>query len=169
MKGWLPPLTCPECGQHTVLRYQCLSALERLLTVLLICPFRCQVCSHRFLAVRIGRSYPTHIVDRREHVRVPVRLQLAFSGGRIRGEGQVLNLSVGGCMIETDVTVHPQDIYHLELFPSKDQPPLELSAIVRSINGRRVGLKFLASAREHPRLLALLRSKACVHAEHLPA
>jgi hypothetical protein len=161
-------LNCPECGQHAVLRYQCLSPLEHLLAVLRVYPFRCQVCSHRFLAFTVGRSYPTHAVDRREHVRVPVRLQLAFSGGRIRGEGQVLNLSVGGCMIETTVTVHRDDIYHLELFLAEDQPPLELPAIVRSVTGRRVGLKFLASGREDQRLLALVRAKARAHADLLP-
>jgi hypothetical protein len=168
MRGGVALLKCPECGQHALLRYQCLSPLEHLLALLRIYPFRCQVCSHRFLSFSMGRSYPTHTVDRREHVRVPVRLQLAFSGGRMRGEGHVLNLSVGGCMIETNVTVHRDDIYHLELFVTQDQPPLELPAIVRSVTGKRVGLKFLASAREDQRLLALIRAKARAQAELLP-
>jgi PilZ domain-containing protein len=162
------PLKCPECGQDAVLRYQCLSPLEHLLSVLQICPFRCQICSHRFLAFSLGRSYPTHVLDRREHVRMPVQLQLAFSGGRIRGEGQVLNLSVGGCMIETSAPVHVDDIYHLELFVAKDQPPIELAAIARSVIGRRVGLKFLPSAREDQRLLAFLRARARADAELQP-
>jgi hypothetical protein len=154
------PLTCPECGKAAVLRYQCLTALEHLLAVLKICPFRCQVCSHRFLAFTVGRSYSSSPLDRREHVRMPVQMQLAFSGGRIRGEGQVLNLSVGGCMIETGAPVHVDDIYHLELFVGNNQPPLELPAIVRSVSGKRVGLKFLPSAREDQRLLALVRARA---------
>jgi PilZ domain len=162
-------MICPQCGKDTVLRYQCLSSLEQLLSVLQICPFRCQVCSHRFLAFSLGRSYPTHTVDRREHVRIPVQMELAFSGGRIRGEGQVVNLSIGGCMIETAAPVQLDDIYHLELIIADNQPPLVLPAIVRSIGGERVGLKFLPSAEEDQRLLSLVRTKARLEAELQPA
>jgi PilZ domain len=153
-------LTCPECGREAVLRYQCLSPLERLLQFVHIYPFRCQLCSHRFLTFSLGRSYPTDVIDRREHVRIPVNMELAFSAGRIRGQGQVLNLSVGGCMIETRASVHRDDIYHLELYVAEGEPPLELSAIVRSVSGCRVGLKFLPSAQQDPRLLTVLRSRA---------
>jgi hypothetical protein len=158
-------MTCPECGKDTVLRYQCLSSLEQLLSMLQICPFRCQLCSHRFLAFTFGRSYPTDALDRREHVRIPVQMELAFSGGRIRGEGQVVNLSIGGCMIETKAPVQLDDIYHLELVIADHQPSLVLPAIVRSIGGHRVGLKFLPSAQEDQRLLSLVRSKARSEAE----
>jgi hypothetical protein len=153
-------LTCPGCGREAVLRHQCLSPLEWLLSFLQFHPFRCQICSHRFLAFGLGRSYPTHLVDRREHVRIPVHLELAFSGGRMRGHGHVLNLSVGGCMIETLSAVHRDDIFHLELQVSAHEPPVELSAIVRSVSGRRVGLKFLPSAQGDHRLQSLLQSLA---------
>jgi PilZ domain-containing protein len=161
-------MTCPECGKETVLRYQCLSPLEQLLSMLQICPFRCQVCSHRFLAFTVGRSYPQHAIDRREHVRIPVQMELAFSGGRMRGDGQVLNLSIGGCMIETSANVQVDDIYHLELKLAEDQPTLVLPAIVRSIGGKRIGLKFLPSAQEDPRLQSFIRTKARREAELQP-
>ena len=50
----------------------------------------CPQCSCRFLASRIGLDRPRHPVDRREHLRIPVRLYLSFSGGKVRGEGTVL-------------------------------------------------------------------------------
>jgi hypothetical protein len=152
-------LTCPECGSESVLRYQCLSPVEHLLTVLQIHPFRCQLCSHRFRAFSLGRAYPAHLIDRREHRRIAVQMQLAFSGGRLRGEGQVMNLSAGGCMIETSVPVHLDEIYHLELCVADHQPPLELSAIVRSVTGHHVGFKFLPASRDDQRLHALLRDR----------
>jgi hypothetical protein len=96
-------------------------------------------------------------------------MELAFSGGRIRGEGQVVNLSIGGCMIETAAPVQLDDIYHLELIIADNQPPLVLPAIVRSIGGERVGLKFLPSAEEDQRLLSLVRTKARLEAELQPA
>jgi hypothetical protein len=165
---FMSKMTCPECGKDSVLRYQCLSSLEHLLSMLQICPFRCQVCCHRFLAFSLGRSYPDTL-DRREYVRIPVQMELAFSGGRIRGDGQVVNLSIGGCMIETTAPIQLDEIYHLELVIDEHQPRLVLPAIVRSIGGQRVGLKFLPSAQEDQRLLSLVRTKARTEAELQPA
>lgn len=154
------PLRCPQCGKDAVLRSQCFSFRERILSVLLFCPFRCQLCSHRFLAFRWGRCYPTHLVDRREHTRIPVRFSLAFSGGRIRGDGTVLNISIGGCLIQSDAPAHADEIYHLKLFISEQELPIEEAAIVRSVRAKSIGLKFLRTARDNKRLLKFLRERA---------
>ena len=107
------PLRCPQCGTDVVLRARCVSLIERLAGVLLMSPFRCQICSHRFLSFRWGRRYPPHPVDRREHTRIPVRFALAFSGGRISGDGTVLNISAGGCLIRSDAPVRTDEIYYV--------------------------------------------------------
>ena len=51
------------------------------------------------------------------------------------------------------------DIFHLKLFVSREEPPIEVAVMVRSIGGKRVGMKFLRSAREDRRLMAYLRSQ----------
>ena len=82
---------CPECHKESVHWVPCLSPDERLKGLLLVSPFRCQACGHRFLTFRLGRSYPP-VTERRTHERIPVKLALAFSGGRISGEGVVVNI-----------------------------------------------------------------------------
>ncbi len=153
-----PALRCPECNKESVHRVPCLSLEEQLKGLLFVSPFRCQVCGHRFLAFRLGRHYPP-VSERRTHERIPVRLSLAFSGGRIKGEGRLVNISLGGCLIETTAPVKVDDIFHIKLFVNDQDPPLEVAAMVRSVSGKGVGMKFVRSAREDRRLIAYLRSQ----------
>lgn len=139
-------------------RVPCLSPGEQAWSLLFVSPFRCQVCGHRFTAFRLGRHYPP-VTERRTHERIPVRLSLAFSGGRINGEGTLVNISLGGCLIETSAPVKVDDIFHIKLFVNEQDPPLEVAAMVRSVGSKGVGMKFLRSAREDRRLVAYLRSQ----------
>ena len=85
------------------------------------------------MASRLGRSFPIKFIDRRQHLRIPVRLFLSFSGGRIKGEGTVLDISMGGCMIQSDAPVHVDDIFYLQIVLGEGEVPLELAAMVRSV------------------------------------
>ncbi|MGH7166067.1 MAG: PilZ domain-containing protein [Nitrospiraceae bacterium] len=153
------PLSCPQCRKETVLRAHCLSVFERLASLLWVSPFRCQFCSCRFLAFRGGRRYVKDLVDRREHRRIAVRLSLSFSGGKIREEGTVRDLSLGGCVIESNAKVRVDDIFYLQIFIDEDGPPIETAAMVRSVGPRGIGFKFLRSAREDKRLLEYLHAQ----------
>jgi DNA-directed RNA polymerase subunit RPC12/RpoP len=153
-----PVLRCPDCRKESVHRVPCLSLNEQVKSLLFVSPFRCQVCGHRFLAFRLGRRYPP-VSERRTHERIPVRLALAFSGGRIKGEGMLINISLGGCLIETTAPVRVDDIFHVKLFVNDQEPAIEVAAMVRSIGAKGVGMKFVRSARENRRLVAYLRSQ----------
>ena len=142
-----------------MLRAHCLSVFERLASLLWVSPFRCQSCSCRFLAFRGGPRCVKGLVDRREHRRIPVRLSLSFSGGKIRKEGIVRDLSLGGCVIESNAKVRVDDIFYLKIFIDEDGPPIETAAMVRSVGPRRIGFKFLRSAREDKRLLEYLHAQ----------
>ncbi len=152
-------LTCPDCGKDGVLRSQCFNYAERVAMLLLVAPFRCQACSHRFLAFRIGRDYATHLIDRREHKRIPVRLALSFSGGRVRGSGMVRDISMGGCIIECETIVQVNDIFYLQMFLGEQETPVEVAAMVRSVSAKGIGFKFLLSARENRRLFDFLHAQ----------
>lgn len=154
------PLLCPQCKSESVLRTYCFSAVERLVSFFFVSPFRCQGCSLRFLAFRLGRQYPTHLVDRREHKRIPVRLFLSFSGGRVRGEGTVLDISMGGCVIKSSTLVKPGDIFYLQILLTERQPPVEVAGIVRSVSNRGISFKFLRAAHENKRLLEFLHAQS---------
>jgi PilZ domain-containing protein len=151
-------LRCPECRKESVHRVPCLSLNEQLVNLLFVSPFRCQACGHRFLAFRLGRHYPP-VSERRTHERIPVRLSLAFSGDRIKGEGVLINISLGGCLIETSTPVKVDDIFHLRLFVNEQEPAIDVAAMVRSIGAKGVGMRFVRSAREDRRLVAYLRSQ----------
>ena len=81
-------LNCPQCRHERVLRSRPLSASERVAAIFLLSPFSCPQCSCRFLASRIGLDSPRHPVDRREHLRIPVRLYLSFPAARSAARGR---------------------------------------------------------------------------------
>ena len=152
-------LSCPRCQKDGLLRSRPQSAREHLASFLLVAPFRCPACSHRFLASHLWLDHSTHPIDRREHLRIPVRLYLSFSGGKVRGEGTVLDLSMGGCIIKSETQVHTNDIFYLQLSLGDGELPLEVAAMVRSVSARGIAFKFLRAAQEHKRLLAFVQAQ----------
>jgi hypothetical protein len=117
------------------------------------------------MASSLGVRLADPAVERREHLRIPVRLYLSFSGGKVRGEGTVMDLSVGGCIIRSDTQVHVDDIFYLEIAIDRDEPPIEVAAMVRSISARGIAFKFLRAAQENKRLLAFVQARAKEHPE----
>jgi hypothetical protein len=100
----------------------------------------------------------SHSIERREHLRIPVRLCLSFSGGKVRGEGTVLDLSLGGCIIKSETHVRVNDIFYLEIVIAEDEVPVEVAAMVRSVSARGIAFKFLRKAQENKRLLTFIQS-----------
>ena len=154
------PLICPHCGNDRVLRIPRERLVDLMASLLLLSPFHCGSCHRRFLAYRLGRSVPWRFVERRQHLRIPVRLFLSFSGGRIRGEGIVLDLSMGGCMIHSEAQVHVDDIFYLQIALDDGEAPLEVAAMVRSVTARGIAFKFLRAAQENKRLLAFVQARS---------
>lgn len=152
-------LSCPRCHKEGLLRSRPQSPREHFASFLFVAPFRCPSCSHRFLASHLGLDRSTHPVDRREHLRIPVQLYLSFSGGQVRGEGTVLDLSMGGCIIKSETHVHTNDIFYLRLSLDDSEPPLDLAAMVHSVSARGIAFKFLRSAQESKRLLAFVQTQ----------
>ena len=137
-------LHCSKCGKAVVRRSHRRGALEHLLSLILIFPFRCQLCDHRFLAP-YGRM---HRSPHREYRRLPTRLPVAFHSvdpsENVQGSGTVLNLSIDGCGIESNRLLRRGLVLHLQIPPTPSNLPIEVhAAVVRSVNGSRAGLKFL--------------------------
>lgn len=149
---------CPRCQQNGALRVRPQSPRELVAALIWIVPFRCQYCCHRFLARRVSTAGSSHPIERREHLRIPVRLCLSFSGGKVRGEGTVLDLSLGGCIIKSETHVRVDDIFYLQVMIAEDETPVEVAAIVRSVSARGIAFKFLRKAQENKRLLTFIQS-----------
>jgi len=88
-----------------------------------------------------------------------VRLYLSFSGGKIRGEGTVLDLSMGGCIVRSETLVHTDDIFYLQLSLGEGELPLEVAAMVRSVSARGIAFKFLRAAQENKRLQTFVHAQ----------
>ncbi len=136
--------------------------IEYPLNLVGISPFKCQSCGHRFRAIRLGRFYRRGVVDRRVHRRIPVRLQLCFSGGRVSGQGLVQDISSGGCLVETQTPVREKDIFYLQLFVDPTKPPIEVPAMVKSVRSGKIGMEFMRSAKDNKRLMEYLHSQGAV-------
>ena len=92
-----------------------------------------------------------------------MRLFLSFSGGKVRGEGTVLDLSMGGCIIKSETHVRVDDIFYLEISTGAHEPPLEVAAMVRSVSQRGIAFKFLRAAQDNKRLLAFIQAQTAEH------
>ena len=152
-------LSCPQCQKDGLLRSHPQSPREHLASFIFVAPFRCPSCSHRFLASRLWLHHHSHPIDRRKHLRIPVRLYLSFSGGKVHGEGTVRDLSIGGCIINSETHVYPDDIFYLRLSLGEGEPPLEVAAMVNSVSARGIAFKFLRAAQENKRLLAFVQAQ----------
>jgi PilZ domain len=151
---------CPRCRLEGTVRVPIRSPREFLASLLWMVPFQCQRCDHRFLDRRTSPAPVTRFAERREHMRIPVRLCLSFSGGRVRAEGIVSDLSLGGCVIQSEAHVRVDDIFYLEIILAEDEPPVEAAAIVRSVGARGIAFKFLRRVQEDTRLTMFIQTRS---------
>jgi hypothetical protein len=135
---------CPRCGQDIVQRIRRQGMIERLLSIVYIYPFRCQVCSHRFRTFQWGVRYIKQAVQKSQYDRIVTRFRITFAGNGIDGSGMVTLVSLGGCAIETDTKLSSGQILQLQLKTSDRDPAVAVdAAVVRGVRSPIVGLQFL--------------------------
>ena len=90
-------------------------------------------------------------MDLRRHQRFPVHFQSVFSDShRVEWVGTVVNVSKGGCLVETDSHVFSGMYVSLRLdVPGETLPILIERAAVRWSRGREVGVGFMTVAPPH--------------------
>ena len=79
-----------------------IGALEQVLSLVYVYPFRCQLCRRRFRALQWGVRYTKQPEDTRQYKRQPMTFLVTFSGQQMRGEGVGTDISLGGCRLRTD-------------------------------------------------------------------
>jgi hypothetical protein len=85
-------------------------------------------------------------------------MALSFSGNRIKCDGTLVDISMGGCLVQSPMSVGQDQIFYLRIAMSEREPPLELAAMVRSIGARGIGFQFLRASREDKRLMDFLQA-----------
>lgn len=86
--------------------------------------------------------------------RVSVKSPAVFSIGSLLGQGQVLDLTIPGCMLESTLSVKVGDCIQLKCFLPGYQPPLCVNeGVVRWVNGNRCGVEFVKMSEKDRRQL----------------
>lgn len=81
--------------------------------------------------------------ERRTQPRFNTQFRSAFSGRKQEGQGRTLDLSAGGCKIESDISVAVGDQFECRLhIPGLDWPLRVDEATVRWVEGRTFGIGF---------------------------
>lgn len=152
-------LTCPRCGKDFVQRAHRENLLDQILSALYVYPFRCQLCTHRFRLVQVGKRYLKEGSDKRQYQRLATQVPVTFSGDQISGEGMTNDLSMGGCGLETEAKVPTGSLLQLRIHIIEMEPPVKVeAATVRMARANSVGIEFLRlNSQERNRLAQFIR------------
>jgi len=150
--GSFVTLPCPKCDGTLARRSHRDGLVEKMISLMYVYPFRCQLCGHRFFALQWGIRYHRVPVmpggsDDREYHRLPIQIPIMLSGRHGESHGRTSDLSLGGCTL---VTSGPcRDIAPLNVrlqLPCELHPVMVEEAAVRTVQGRRIGMEFLQTA-----------------------
>ena len=135
---------CPHCSQPYTSRTARIWPWERLLSRAYVFPWRCQVCDHRFLGMQWGATFEKRPIDRREYERLPVRVPAIMHHGQSVLTGHTIDISIGGCLIQTERTIASPKFIQVQLKLDGQQAPVIVkAAAIRSAKAGRLNIKFL--------------------------
>jgi hypothetical protein len=134
-------------------------AWDTLLGIFYIYPFNCQICGFRFRMLQWGVRYMRVPEDNREYERMPVSFPLTFENLNTKGQGNVTNLSMGGCNFNTSTPLATGMVLRMELRIAQDTAPVMVdAATVRYTREHSVGVEFLQwQEKERERLQLYVR------------
>jgi hypothetical protein len=82
--------------------------------------------------------------EKRQQPRFTSQFRSTISGGQGEGQGRTLDLSAGGCMIETDLPVSAGALLECRIYvPGLDWPLRINEAQVRWVKGTTFGIQFM--------------------------
>ncbi len=137
-------LTCPDCSTEYIKRARRESLKERLLSLVYVYPYFCQLCGHRFRSLQWGVKYSRIDEDRRIYQRLPVSFSVAFVSDGIKGTGLAADVSMAGCALQTATKIQLGAILRVSLHVAENTPPIAVeAAVVRDARRNRVGIEFL--------------------------
>jgi hypothetical protein len=141
-------IVCSKCRKPFVHAARKRGFLDHLLHWVYLHPYVCKVCRHRFYVMQWGfRPTETHMDSESYRMR-PVRIHAAVLDERSHREGDVTDLSMGGCMMELAAPLLEGTLLTIHLDALDDQPPIVVeAAIVRTALKTRAEFEFLRLAK----------------------
>ena len=86
--------------------------------------------------------------------RVPIDCSVMFAGDNCVGEGRILDLSLPGCLLESQKKMTAGEYLQLSLFLPDRQAPLHIAlAAVRWAEGSKLGTEFIRTSEDEQRRL----------------
>ena len=90
------------------------------------------------------KSHQKQIGESRSSERIPLQCSIVLASGIQVGEGQVLNMSDRGCLVESSVLVKAGDYLQLRFSLHESEPSMRVSrATVCWAQGLRFGVEFI--------------------------
>ena len=137
-------LKCPSCSREFVRRVARVGFWERIIGCVFSYPFKCQICGFRFRFLQWGVRYLRMEEDHREYDRMAMNFPVLFRGEQIEGDGNVLNIAMGGCSFSTASKLTKGTIVRLELNISNEAAPVVVeAALVRHWHNQTAGVEFI--------------------------
>lgn len=152
-------IKCPNCAREFVRRVSRVGLIEKILGLIYVYPFKCQLCGYRFRFFQWGVRYIRVEEDRRVYDRLKIDCPVAFSGDDCVGEGGLIDVSMGGCNFSTAAKVTSGAILKMALDVSNEVAPIIVdAAVVRYARPGNIGVEFLQwQAGERERLQQFIR------------
>jgi PilZ domain len=138
-------IQCTRCATDYVRHSRRSGTIDRILSMLRMFPFRCQLCTHRFWVIRLGQDFgATPNDEKREYQRFAVDIPATFRGEQNSGKGRITTLAIRGACLETESRLEHGTRVSLTLSLPGIHPPVEIeTAVVRAALSKRFGLEFL--------------------------
>jgi len=151
-----PP--CPKCGKYFTKRVLVEGAEDPTSTIAGMYAYRCQLCSEQFRAKKpdpqaaptvaaapqVSKEAELTKVDARQYVRVNAKFPVIFVISKLKQEGTVTEIALGGCSLEANVVLAIGATFKMEILISENEPPLVIdAALVRSIRLTGFGIQFM--------------------------
>lgn len=148
-------LHCPICGNSFVRVIYQEGTVERLLSLVNVFPFRCQLCTNRFRAFSPGARHNTQAFDRRQYTRLVASIEAkVLDPTQPSVTNRITDISMDGCTLQA--TGFPKGAFiELVLQPTVEGETIHIkTAMVCSVRPLSVGVRFLEIPSEQYRRLA---------------
>jgi hypothetical protein len=129
--------------------------VERLLSLVNVFPFRCQLCTNRFRAFSPGARHNTQAFDRRQYTRLAASIEAqVLDPTQPSVTNRITDISMDGCTLQA--TGFPKGAFiELVLQPTVEGETIHIkTAMVCSVRPLSVGVRFLEIPSEQYRRLA---------------
>ncbi|MEI8014919.1 MAG: PilZ domain-containing protein [Nitrospira sp.] len=147
-------LHCPTCGSSFVRATYCAGVIERLLSLVNLFPFRCQLCTNRFRLFYSGVQPITQMSDRRQYTRLAASIEAQVLDSKQPSvTNRITDISMDGCTLQT-TGLQKGAFIELVLKPTVEDETIRIhKAMVCSVRPSSIGIRFLDVQLEHHRRL----------------